>query len=103
MLTLPIKKKWFDMILRGEKKEEYREIKPYWEVRLEKVMSEAAFENYGCDDIFSVKFRNGYKKDSPYFVALCLLKKGKGKVKWGAEKDKEYFIFEILDIGEVNK
>lgn len=33
MLTLPIKKKWFDMILSGEKKEEYREIKPYYERR----------------------------------------------------------------------
>lgn len=33
MLTIPIKKKWYDMILSGEKKEEYREIKPYWEVR----------------------------------------------------------------------
>ena len=30
MLTLPIKKKWFDMIKSGEKKEEYREIKPYY-------------------------------------------------------------------------
>ena len=30
MLTLPIKKKWFDMTLNGEKKEEYREIKPYY-------------------------------------------------------------------------
>lgn len=29
MLTLPIKKKWFDMIISGEKKEEYREITPY--------------------------------------------------------------------------
>lgn len=27
MLTLPIKRKWFDMIVSGEKKEEYREIK----------------------------------------------------------------------------
>ena len=27
MLTLPIKKQWYDMILSGEKKEEYREIK----------------------------------------------------------------------------
>lgn len=35
MLTLPIKKKWFDMILSGEKKEEYREIKPYWDTRFE--------------------------------------------------------------------
>ncbi len=30
MLVLPIKKKWFDMICSGEKKEEYREGKPEW-------------------------------------------------------------------------
>lgn len=35
-LILPIKKKWFDMILSGEKKEEYREMKPYWEKRFKK-------------------------------------------------------------------
>ena len=29
MLTLPIKKKWFDMIRSGEKKEEYRCITAY--------------------------------------------------------------------------
>ena len=33
MLILPIKKQWYDMILSGEKKEEYREIKPYYEKR----------------------------------------------------------------------
>ena len=33
MLVLPIKKKWFEMIASGEKKEEYREIKPYWVTR----------------------------------------------------------------------
>ena len=33
MLTLPIKKKWYDMILSGEKKEEYREQKPYYTKR----------------------------------------------------------------------
>ena len=42
MLTLPIKKKWFDMILLGEKTEEYREIKPYWTTRFIKVF---AFHN----------------------------------------------------------
>ena len=31
MLTLPIKKKWFDMIASGEKKEELRESKAYLE------------------------------------------------------------------------
>ena len=30
VLHLTLKKKWFDMILSGEKKEEYREIKSYW-------------------------------------------------------------------------
>ena len=29
MLILPIKSKWFNMILSGDKQEEYREIKPY--------------------------------------------------------------------------
>ena len=33
MLILPIKKRWFDMILSGEKKEEYRDITPYYETR----------------------------------------------------------------------
>ena len=33
MLVLPIKKKWFDMILSSQKKEEYREIKPYYKTR----------------------------------------------------------------------
>ena len=30
ILPLTLNKKWFDMILSGVKKEEYREIKPYW-------------------------------------------------------------------------
>ena len=37
MLILPIKKQWFDMILTGEKREEYREIKPYYTQRFSKV------------------------------------------------------------------
>lgn len=36
MLILPIKKKWFDMILSGEKKEEYREIKARCRLRIGK-------------------------------------------------------------------
>ncbi len=34
MLTLPIKRMWFDMVASGEKKEEYREIKEYYDSRL---------------------------------------------------------------------
>jgi hypothetical protein len=41
-IHLPINRKWFDMILSGEKKEEYREIKPYWWTRL---LSKSSSEN----------------------------------------------------------
>ena len=34
VLTLTVSKQWFDMIVAGEKTEEYREIKPYWIKRL---------------------------------------------------------------------
>lgn len=34
VLHLTLKKKWFDFIASGEKKEESREIKPYWDSRL---------------------------------------------------------------------
>ena len=34
VLTLSVKKEWFDLIKAGEKREEYLEIKPYWVARL---------------------------------------------------------------------
>lgn len=33
-LDLVLKGKWYDMIASGEKTEEHRETKPYWEKRL---------------------------------------------------------------------
>lgn len=95
MLILPIKKKWFDMILSGEKKEEYREIKPYYEIR---------FKNLWEDTIApkltkrKIMFRNGYHKDSPSFVAECTCTIGTGREEWGAEKYKQYFVLTINEI-----
>ena len=34
MLIFPLKKQWYEKIKNGEKKIEYREVKPYWESRL---------------------------------------------------------------------
>lgn len=90
MLVLPIKKQWFDMILRGEKKEEYREIKPYWVARLVK----NGYPN-------TVILRNGYRKDSPQITCECRLEIGKGKKEWGADPKIDYYIIKILDILEV--
>ena len=90
MLILPIKKQWFDMILSGEKKEEYREIKPYWAKRLEFMKSKE----------FCVIFKNGYSSKSPKLKCKCKLRIGTGKAEWGAEEGKEYYILEILKIYE---
>ena len=100
MLILPIKKKWFDMILSGEKKEEYREIKPYYTSRFKKLFMmcpNSGFTMPGCSRQ-EILFRNGYRKDSPSFVAECSLDMGEGKKEWGAEKGKEYYILKIEKI-----
>lgn len=89
-MILPIKKKWYDMILSGEKKEEYREIKPYYEVRLPKLFEE--------DGRAVITLRNGYNKTSPSRDVLCELDTGEGKHEWGAEEGKVYYILKILMI-----
>ena len=118
MLILPIKKKWFDMILSGEKKEEYREIKEYYETRFqnlfgaitiypssifshrskyELLQGEAVPEETRKDSVQEIIFRNGYSKDSKAIKARCRLRIGKGRPEWGAEPDKQYYTLEILD------
>lgn len=97
MLILPIKKKWFNMILSGEKKEEYREIKPYWTMRF---LNEFGLNFQG--KVRHIVFRNGYSKNSPVMLCDCKLREGQGKKEWGAEPNKEYYILEILEILEVS-
>ena len=87
ILILPIKRFWFDKILSGEKKEEYRNITPYYEKRLEKYMD---------SPYFFVGLRAGYNMASPFIVCRCRLRKGEGLEKWGAEKGKRYYILEIV-------
>lgn len=105
MLILPIKKKWYDMILSGEKKEEYREIKPYWTKRLMKLVGyeggwymrlEFPFSLY--NEPLEVVFKNGYAHNAPCFTAKCTLSVKTGKEEWGAEKGKIYYVFTIHSI-----
>lgn len=112
MLILPIKKKWFDMIVSGEKKEEYREIKPYYDSRFmnafgfllaggQMVYGEAAPEEIRKPWPVPVVFRNGYSKDSPEVVCKCTLQFGKGKPEWGAEPGVLYYVLKIEKVEEV--
>lgn len=98
MLIMPIKKKWFDMILSGEKKEEYREIKPYYISRFKNTFMFYR-DNFPIGhDMQKIMFRNGYSKTSPSFIAKCTLSVGTGKEEWGAEKNKQYFVLTIHEI-----
>lgn len=70
ILHLTLNKKWFDMILSGDKKEEYREIKPYWQKRL--MMISPAYTH--------VKFTNGYGNNRPSFIVeLKFISTGYGR------------------------
>lgn len=97
-LTLPLKKKWFDMIKSGVKKEEYREIKPYWKIRLRNAqkISQLTTVYSGFKNFDKVVFTLAYPKaddnehrlefNNPHIYI------GKGRPEWGAEPGKNYFV-----------
>lgn len=84
-LYLTLKRKWFDMIASGEKREEYREVKRYWNDRLMK-------------DYDEVVFRNGYIKGCPELKAeIKSIGLGIGKEEWGAPNEVVY----IISLGKI--
>ena len=95
MLVLPIKKK-----------EEYREIKPYYDNRIGRALCGFPFKMVHPNLIkecmetktIDVIFRNGYYYESPSIWCTCKVKIGQGKEEWGAEPEKEYYILEILEV-----
>ena len=102
LLRLTIKKKWFEMILSGEKKEEYRELKFYWADRLMGGFS----STYGYIDELNpnfknfdaIEFRNGYAIKSPTIIVECKgIEIGVGKSEWGAT-DKKCFMLKFGNI-----
>lgn len=119
-LHLVLKSKWYDMIVSGEKKEEYREIKPYWEKRLldYKKLSEwaeknimllrlrqvffpgrTAIENV-CRDFprgyTHVCFHKGYSSVIMTFKVMGI-EMGAGNPEWGAPTDRPVFIIKLGD------
>lgn len=96
ILHLKLKKKWFDMIASGEKKEEYRDVKAFWWSRLIEYGDFENFEVTKFKHYDAVLFVNGYSKQAPQVLIDC---KGiiisHGKPEWGAE-GKQF----IIKLGE---
>lgn len=104
MLTLPIKKKWFDMITTGDKLEEYRKITPYYETRFKnlfgelddegnRVLNEESTRNHR-----NIKLRNGYASNSPHVIVEATLKEDFGVREWGANPLELYYVLKIHKI-----
>ncbi len=66
VLHLTLKKKYFDEILSGKKKKEFRELKSYWISRL---CTKKSIESWGLEfkEFEKIIFKNGYKKNAPSF------------------------------------
>lgn len=111
VLTLTISKEWYELIVAGEKNEEYREIKPYWASRLVNQNAESGmvgFDEFGgytavigepeYKPFTHVLFTNGYRKDSPRIekeiesITIGKPKKGLCPDKW---LDTEFFIIKF--------
>ncbi len=66
MLTLPIKQEWFDMICRGEKREEYREATEYYQTRINSAieancrpeLQRSSIQNFPCKNPRRVQFKS---------------------------------------------
>lgn len=115
ILHLTLKKEWFDMILSGEKKEEYRKIKPHWIKRLVWLKEEEIFdciidvlencpEDFESDDAGfrhydAVLFRNGYSKNAPeMLVNIHSICSDFGVSEWGGNPNKRTFVLKLGNI-----
>lgn len=95
ILRLTLKKKWFDMSKSRIKKEEYREIKPYWEKRFYRYGSRL----HGFKEWDAIEFTNGYGKNAPRFIIKCKgIEIGFGKPEWGADPNVKCFKLLLGDI-----
>lgn len=90
ILTLHLKKKWFNMIKAGIKKEEYREMSWYWSNRLYK-KGDFVFNEY---DMVRFQWKYPPKGDTENTIEFkdVQIHVGYGKEEWGAEKWRQYFI-----------
>lgn len=125
LLKLTIKKKWFDMILSGDKKTEYRDINIYWlrrftESSINTMLLFDQFKSSGINDekflknrcrlqemvrekYTHIQFFNGryFGSELPNFkIKITGFYIGSGVEDWGAENGKEYFSFCLGQIEE---
>lgn len=114
VLHLTLKKKWYDMIASGEKKEEYREIKKrIVSLLCEKhdksiisggdIIDNHTGQNYSFKKFDVVKFVNGYGNHRPSILVQCLgIETGIAKPEWSDNWQGEVFVIKLGEIIKTN-
>lgn len=98
VLHLNLYKGWFDMVASGEKKEEYREIKPSFAKIFNGNSIKVKGKWYHSTEVI-ICFSNGYAKNRPQIFVECKgISTGFGNTEWGAEENVEYY---KLKLGEI--
>ena len=122
-LHLVLKRKWWDMIASGIKKEEYRDVTPYWAKRLLDVglcqhlkrnnivgwyITEKRYlgdlnswlrlmieqKDFAFRNFENVCFHLGYTNTTMTFkINKIVIDRGRGY--WGAEPNREYFVIKL--------
>lgn len=99
-LHLTLKKKWFDMIASGEKKEEYRDLNHYWAMRL--TLLRHWHPSFTASDLLPREFNQivfangGHFGDVPKIRLKCTgIEVCEGRPEWGAEPGKKYFVIKL--------
>lgn len=115
VLHLILKQKWYRMIERGEKTEEYRDIKPFWIKRLcyshrhgtcykpRDIDCERCIRLVDpllIDNFTHVCFHLGYTRET-MTKEIKAITDGYGRPEWGAPKGKKVFIIKFKEGGEL--
>ena len=102
VLDLVLKTKWYDMIESGEKKEEYREEKPYWVKRLTGLNAgflpfsyRNGYEKINQKGYTHIRFHRAYTNTTMLFELTDIVY-DYGKDYWGAWDEKVF----VLKLGE---
>lgn len=121
-LHLNVTREWFEMTLKGIKKDEYRDIKPHYisllfdwkqtgmhrERFLKSLLEDDHFLKVYAQELIkdykTITFSNGYATDRDWFViefkALTIIKEGKKE--WGGKYGEKTFALRMGEIISVN-
>jgi len=95
---------WFDMILSGVKKEEYREVSKHYQslFKIQFLQTTMGKDYYSHCDRFPYKvlhLTKGYGHDKPQLWAhIESISIGRGNPEWGAPTDRDVFIIRLGDV-----